>query len=389
VAQLLLDGGADIDQLNASGRTVLHEAIDQGINTFNHAWTKTAAWIVEHGANLDKKTEDRTVVVAKESHCGEPRQYHRSGGISPLRMAIILRDVAKVQNLAAAGADVSLPLDQDGCWSPLDVAFLRRQLDMVEVLEHAGASFPTEIENSTFSGDAMAMSETSSLYLEESRNLLLFCLSGENFSFHPAEQSNSIPPSTCQAVFRSIVNTDEFRTAWRQRQSSNGPSRYKAAVSTFFRILSEKARTRNPLETPKSYCALCTDVITRLNSSQSSDLRHAPNLKELERTARDGCPFCGLLLDAVDRSTSSEGNKGNTSSDTDSEDTPIMLRVYETFEGGRLQGSNPYHEIHIWIHNVDPYPFHSIPRRLQHFHIHATEPLPHVPHVEIVEKNEN
>jgi hypothetical protein len=50
------------------------------------------------------------------------------------------------------------------------------------------------------------------------------------------------------------------------------------------------------------------------------------------------------------------------------------------------QGSNPYHEIHIWIHNVDPYPFHSIPRRLQHFHIHATEPLPHV---EIVERNEN
>jgi hypothetical protein len=53
------------------------------------------------------------------------------------------------------------------------------------------------------------------------------------------------------------------------------------------------------------------------------------------------------------------------------------------------QGSNPYHEIHIWIHNVDPYLFHSIPRRLQHFHIHATESLPHVPHVEIVERNGN
>ncbi|EXK77741.1 polygalacturonase [Fusarium oxysporum f. sp. raphani 54005] len=49
------------------------------------------------------------------------------------------------------------------------------------------------------------------------------------------------------------------------------------------------------------------------------------------------------------------------------------------------QGSNPYHEIHIWIHIMDPYPFHSIPRGLQHFHIHATKPLPYVPHVEIVE----
>jgi hypothetical protein len=54
---------------------------------------------------------------------------------------------------------------------------------------------------------------------------------------------------------------------------------------------------------------------------------------------------------------------------------------------GCKQGSNPYHEIHIWIHNVDPYPFHSIPRGLLHFHIHATEPLPHVPYVEIVERN--
>jgi hypothetical protein len=53
--------------------------------------------------------------------------------------------------------------------------------------------------------------------------------------------------------------------------------------------------------------------------------------------------------------------------------------------GDPEQGSNPYHEIHIWIHNVDPYPYHSIPRGLQHFHIHATEPLPHVPDVEIVE----
>jgi hypothetical protein len=38
---------------------------------------------------------------------------------------------------------------------------------------------------------------------------------------------------------------------------------------------------------------------------------------------------------------------------------------------------------------MDPYPFHSVPRRLQHFHIHAMEPLPHVEHVEIVERNED
>lgn len=337
VAQLLLDHGADLDQLNASGRTVLHEAIDRGINTFNHGWTETAAWIVEHGANLDKKTEDRTVVVAKDSPRGESRHYHRSGGISPLRMATILWDVAKVQHLAAAGANVNMPLDEDGCWSPLDVAFLRRQLDMVEVLEDAGASFWTEMENSTVSGDDIVESETSSLYLEESRDLLSFCLSGKTLPFYPAEQSNSIPPSTCQAVFHSIVSTDEFRTVWGQKQGSNGPFRYQASVLTFFRILSERAQTRNPLEIPKSYCVLCKDVITRLNSSQSSELRHAPTLQKLERTARDGCPFCGLLLDAVDMSISSDGNKGNTSSGTGSEDTPIMLRAYDTFMGGRLQ----------------------------------------------------
>ncbi|KPA38577.1 heterokaryon incompatibility protein [Fusarium langsethiae] len=337
VAQLLLNYGADIDQLNASGRTVLHEAIDQGINTFHQGWTKRAAWIVEHGANLDKKTDERTVVVAKESHRGKPREYYRSGGISPLRMATTLGDVAKVHYLAAAGANVNLPLDEDGCWFPLDVAFLRRQLDLVEVFEHTGASFSTEMENSTSGTDDILKSDTSSLYLEESRNLLSFCLSTKVLPLYPTEHGNSIPPSSCQAVFRSIVDTGEFRAAWRQNCSSNGPTRYQASVSTFFRMLSEKAQTRNPLEIPESYCVLCKDVITRLNLSQSSELRHAPTLQELESTARDGCPFCGLLLDAVDKSTSRKGNKGDASSDNDFDDDAIMLRVYNRYDGGRLQ----------------------------------------------------
>ena len=331
VAQLLLDHGADIDQLNASGRTVLHEAIDQGVNTHNRGWTETAKFIVERGANLDKKTEERTVVVAKQSHTGKPHDYHRSGGISPLRMAVSLRDLTKVKHLAAAGANVSLPLDQEECWSPLDIAFLRRQIDMVEILENAGASFSTEVGDG---GD-----------LEESRSLLSFCLSGEGLTFHSSENSNSIPPYSCQAAFRSIINTEEFRAVWGQL---DGPSRYQASVSTFFRILSEKAQMRNPLEIPQSYCGFCKDVITRLNSSKSSDLQHAPNLQELEKTARDGCPFCGLLLDAVDRSTVpqsmrkqtiafSDSDKQETPSDTDSGDTPIVLRAFETFRGGCLQ----------------------------------------------------
>ncbi|OBS22819.1 hypothetical protein FPOA_09144 [Fusarium poae] len=336
VAQLLLDHGADIDQLNASGRTILHEAIDQGINTFNHGWTQTAAWIVEHGANLDKRTEDRTVIIHSESRYGKSRQYHRSGGMSPLRMATTLGDVAKVQRLAQAGANVNLPLDEDGCWSPLDVAFLRRQFDMVEVLENAGALFSTETENDTFNVDDITRNETSSLYLGESKNLLFFCLSSRKPSFYSAEQSNGVPPSSCQAIFRSIVDTDEFRTAWRQ-SGSNAPSRYQASLSIFFRILAEKAGTRNPLDIPKSYCMLCKDIITRLNCSPSSDLRHAPTLQELERTASHGCPFCALLLDAIDSSISSEGNKENTSSSTGSEDPPIMLRVFESFREGRLQ----------------------------------------------------
>jgi hypothetical protein len=340
VAQLLLDHGADIDQLNDSGRTVLHEAIDQGINTFNHGWTQKAAWIVEHGANLDKKTEDRTVIIDSESRHGKSRQYHRYGGISPLRMATTLGDVAKVQRLVEAGANVNLPLDKDGYWSPLDVAFLRRQFDMVEVLENAGALFSTEIstetENDTFNVDDNTKNDTSNLYLGESKNLLLFCLSSKRSSFYSAEQSNGIPPSSCEAIFRSIVDTDEFRTAWRKR-GSDATSRYHASLSIFFRILAEKAGTRNPLEIPKSYCVRCRDLITRLNFSPSSDLQHAPTLQELERTASHGCPFCALLLDAVDSSVSREVNKENSSSSTDSDDPPIMLRVYESFGEGRLQ----------------------------------------------------
>ncbi|CEI70722.1 hypothetical protein FVEN_g794 [Fusarium venenatum] len=337
VAQILLDHGADIDQLNASGRTVLHEAIDQGINTLTQGWTDRVPWIIERGANLDKKTEDRAVVVAKQSYSGEPHQYHRCGGISLLRMATIERDVAKVQHLVAAGANVNMPLDEDGYWSPLDVAFLSRRFDMVEILENAGASFSTEMENSTFGANDTAKTKTSNLYLGEAKTLLSFCLSNKILPLPTAEQSDSITLSSCRDVFRSIVETDEFRTAWSQQGSCDAHSRYQASLSIFFRILSEKARARNPLEIPKSYCVLCNDVITKLNLSTSSDLRHAPTLQELERTSHDGCPFCGLLLDALDASTSTEGNKGNTSPGTDSEDTTIILRVYKTFSESRLQ----------------------------------------------------
>ncbi|KAM0412936.1 hypothetical protein ACHAPD_007991 [Fusarium lateritium] len=218
VAQILLDHGADIDQLNASGRTVLHEAIDQGINTLTQGWTDRVPWIIERGANLDKKTEDRAVVVAKQSYSGEPHQYHRCGGISLLRMATIERDVAKVQHLVAAGANVNMPLDEDGYWSPLDVAFLSRRFDMVEILENAGASFSTEMENSTFGANDTAKTKTSNLYLGEAKTLLSFCLSNKILPLPTAEQSDSITLSSCRDVFRSIVETDEFRTAWSQQE---------------------------------------------------------------------------------------------------------------------------------------------------------------------------
>ncbi|KAM0278243.1 hypothetical protein ACHAQH_005255 [Verticillium albo-atrum] len=43
VADCLLNHGADIDQLNASGRTVLHEAIGQNLLALTHGWSKTLA----------------------------------------------------------------------------------------------------------------------------------------------------------------------------------------------------------------------------------------------------------------------------------------------------------------------------------------------------------
>lgn len=102
IAQRLLEYGADINQLNASGRTVLHEQVDEGVNRGDGTWTKAAAtWIVEHGADLNKKSETRTVAVTEDS--SPPYEYTNAGGLTPLKMAVCNGHAHQIQGLGGGG----------------------------------------------------------------------------------------------------------------------------------------------------------------------------------------------------------------------------------------------------------------------------------------------
>ncbi|VUC35679.1 unnamed protein product [Clonostachys rosea] len=280
VAECLLTHGADINQLNALGRTVLHEALDIGLDTFyENIWTKQATWIVEHGADLNKKTETRTVLVTKDDLDGHEYESSQLGGISPLMMAMQLGSLEKVQRLVNAGVDVNMSIDDEARWKPLDLALMSRQLHIMQVLEQAGASLSVNMTENAYTG-TINIEQLSQVQLQaKANNLLDFCL---------VRWHENLPNCEWNPIYRYILETVEFRSEWVSRDDMDTLQRYKSSNDAFFKVLSSLARTRNPYAVPESYCTLCTQMIAHYSESKEAvgpPFQHAATIKALEDTA--------------------------------------------------------------------------------------------------------
>ncbi|KAL8350113.1 hypothetical protein RB601_001391 [Gaeumannomyces tritici] len=328
VAECLVRHGADINRLNARGYTVLHEALDLGIDRRND-WSRDVSWIVKHGADLGRKTEARFVRTGKNEHrvLGQDKKSravhallsgmhqepepepefgkHRDAraerrepsGLSPLMLAMELADVQKVQTLLDAGADIELPVDAGAKWKILDLALMSRQLSLIQILEQAGASFSVDITEST------PMDTEDEVRLHQgARNLVSFCLSGSNRGLVPAPE--------CEEVFRYVLQGSEFRKVWDIRGGVEGLLKYGGIVDAFVGTLSRIAQTRNLQAVPATYCTLCRNTIAKCSvlpstgtvGSARGPFEHTPSLRELEHSVSiSNCPFCRLLLDAVNR----------------------------------------------------------------------------------------
>jgi len=327
VAECLLKHGADINQLNASGRTVLHEAIEGDRSTSDYGQPEAIAWVIEHGADLDKKSEARTVTVAKQTVEEKSYAYHQPGGLSPLRMAVEAGQPATVQMLTRAGANVNLPFDEAGAWRPLYIAFILRQLEIVEALEHAGASFWARNECNKFPATSAVGEETETLQRERARDLLTFYQSGPYLG---------LPKSGCDDVFHLVLETDDFKRAWQQRNTVERPSRYQDCIETFFRVLSSMAEVRNPVAMPDFYCALCRSLFAKF-SSLASDGTHGPfqhssSLRELEEAAAsNSCPFCNLLLDSIDANLENKNYVSRKAGRIELNECPVEISLYKLY----------------------------------------------------------
>ena len=101
VVRLLLDSGADLAARGPRGQTALMWAVAQ-----QHS--DVVALLIEHGADVDARTAVWSQVVAVPPH-GQP-EYNREipqGGNSAMMFAARVGDLASMQLLLAAGADVN------------------------------------------------------------------------------------------------------------------------------------------------------------------------------------------------------------------------------------------------------------------------------------------
>lgn len=120
----LLKHGADINQVNALGRTPLHNAL------CNDEWTSVdfqrVNFLLDHGANVDSRTEARTVDA--ENNLKEIQ----IAGLTPLHQTIRDGNVRLARNLIDAGA--RLDLNAPNGWTMLDLALLESNESIMSLL---------------------------------------------------------------------------------------------------------------------------------------------------------------------------------------------------------------------------------------------------------------
>ncbi|TGJ82086.1 hypothetical protein E0Z10_g6678 [Xylaria hypoxylon] len=260
-AAILLKHGAQINLLNALGRTALHEAIFRSDS-------EAVKFLVDNGADINAVSEERSF---------KDQYRHLSGiaGILPLHEAIRAWNLQAVELLVEGGAD--LLQTSPGGWTILDLALLERNESITNFLYKHGARFS---EGVAFGENASPES------LREMAKVLL-------------EDTNIFPPSTCRAVYLCIIGHPDFLDSLREYSKSPAPD-CSRLFETFFSLLSSKAEKPNPDNVPGApKCTQCAKFLKEMSPQMTAPFKLHPDRSSLKRSASEGCCLCAVFEDAL------------------------------------------------------------------------------------------
>ena len=266
-ATLLIENGANIDFLNALGRTALHEAA-------KYSRYEVASFLIREGANVNAETEARTV---KDIHWG---QRLGEANLTPLHEAIGVGNEKMVAILIEGEANVNHV--SPGGWSPLDLALLDEQQPIIDILLAHGAQLISP-EKSSKTRLVQKISYTDQR--RSARNLI--------------DCDRILPSSECRDTYLDLLSKLEHILAVEDTASSD--TRSRTLVSTFHTLLYNMAERHDPCNDPSSkICSLCREFQTQTSSLHGEPFLHYPDRDMLTRSVLAGCPLCILFVDALD-----------------------------------------------------------------------------------------
>ncbi|KAI1751541.1 heterokaryon incompatibility protein-domain-containing protein [Xylaria castorea] len=274
----LLDRGADIHFLNSLGRTPLQEAIRLG-------YYEGVELLLARGADPNMPSQGRTAghVIGDYDNPAGKDEY-----VLPLHDALRNGDTRMIQLLACAGADVNKPSEG---WLPIDLALIDRQVNIMDALFELGASFsPVQetINHEQYKSEKAA------------HDLLL-----------AASHSDWFPSRSCHPFFTFVLATCNFN-----QYTTTGPSGKQEIdsdklIREFFKIVSSIAQRLSIEPAEDSLCSPCLQYQTLstytscscvsegAGQTSANCFRHHENLEKLASSAKLGCRFCRVFLQAL------------------------------------------------------------------------------------------
>jgi ankyrin repeat protein len=257
---VLLEHGAQMEILNAMGRTALHEAVD---------WDRSGVvkLLTENGADTNTVSGPRSEEVDEAVRWWDPGRWWYAGRV-PLYAAIYNSNFEVVKMLITAGANYQLA--SPGGWTILDLALLQRDRSIISLLFQEGAK--------TSQHD---YGEAESPTLKDSARLLLA---------HVAR----FPSDDCKKAYSYVVSRPEFVAACGDFSTSRHP------LDVFLDLLSRAAQMPNPEDVPGAlYCTRCTSFVQHVSSNDERQTEIHPNRLSLTRSSEEGCSLCALFDEAL------------------------------------------------------------------------------------------
>ncbi|KAI9713537.1 MAG: hypothetical protein M1820_000919 [Bogoriella megaspora] len=260
-AALLLEHGAQINLLNALGRTAMHEAAARSSH-------RAAEFLAHHHANVNAITEAR-------SFRDEDWDREEIFGKVPLHEAITNNDIKMIDILIQAGANTQYKSPEG--WTMLDLALLERNKALIEALVQHGGCFSDP--------DSAGISTQRHNFKEMARLLL--------------RSKDFFPPAECFPVYLHLVKEAGMVESL-QSSVEIVNTKSETLIAKFFGALSATAERANPEAINDRFsCHHCIRAQRLLSPHESNVLLHHQDRKSLRTSANNGCNLCGLLEDAL------------------------------------------------------------------------------------------